>query len=136
MAPLSGLLAHALERYKPRPGLALARVSYEILGLIGFAPTAVRVRTVRHGRTIELLEAVANVGGRDVVRALAWRLLSQDTEGIAGGLPRAMPPPALCDPAWRRSSSCPPRPSLAPGQERPGLSGPRRGPARPREEGG
>ena len=98
MAPLSGLLAHAMERHKPRPGLALARVSYEILGLIGFAPTAVRVRTVRHGRTIELLEAVANVGGRDVVRALAWRLQSRDTEGIAGGLPRTMPPPGLCDP--------------------------------------
>ena len=98
MAPVSGLLAHALERHEPHPGLALARVSYEILGLIHFAPTAVRVRTLRRGRTIELLEAVAAVGGRDVVRALAWRLLCQDTLGIAGGLPRAMPPPARCGP--------------------------------------
>jgi hypothetical protein len=97
MAPVSGLLAHALERHEPHPGLALARVSYEILGLIRFAPTTVRVRTLRQGRTIELLEAVAAVGGRDVVRALAWRLLSQDTAAAAGGLPRAMPPPARCE---------------------------------------
>ncbi len=98
MAPVSGLLAHGLERHEPHPGLVLARVSYEILGLIRFAPTAVRVRTVRRGRTIELLEAVAAVDGRDVVRALAWRLLTQDTAAIAGGLPRALPPPGLCSP--------------------------------------
>jgi hypothetical protein len=98
MAPVSGLLAHALERHEPHPGLALARVSYEILGLVRFAPTDVRVRTLRHGRTIELLEALAAVGGRDVVRALAWRLLSQDTAAIAGGLPRPMPPPGRCSP--------------------------------------
>jgi hypothetical protein len=98
MAPVSGLLAHALERHEPHPGLAFARVSYEILGLIRFAPTAVRVRTLRRGRTIELLEGVAAVGGRDVVRSLAWRLLSQDTAAVAGGLPRAMPPLGRCGP--------------------------------------
>ncbi len=98
MAPVSGLLAHALERHEPHPGLALARVSYEILGLMRFAPTTVRVRTLRQGRTIQLLEAVASIAGRDVVRALAWRLLTQDTAAIAGGLPRAMPPPGLCAP--------------------------------------
>ena len=98
MAPVSGLLAHTLERHEAHPGLTLARVSYEILGLIRFAPTAVRVRTLRPGRTIELLEAVAAVEGRDVVRAVAWRLLNQDTAAVAGGLPRAMPPPAFCGP--------------------------------------
>src|SRR5512142_2793015 len=69
MAPMSGLLAHALERHEPNPTLTLARVSYDILGLIRLAPTEVRVRTVRPGRTIQLLEAVAAVDGRDVVRA-------------------------------------------------------------------
>jgi len=96
MAPVSGLLAHALERHDPHPGLTLARVNYEILGFIRFAPTEVRVRTLRPGRTIELLEAVATVDGRDVVRALGWRLLTQDTAAAAGGLPAAMPSPGLC----------------------------------------
>ena len=98
MAPVSGLLAHALERHAPRPDLVMARVTYEILGLIPLAPTTVTVRTLRPGRTIELLEAVASVGGRDVVRAQAWRLTSQDTAGVAGGLPRAMPPLERCTP--------------------------------------
>jgi len=98
MAPVSGLLAHALERHEPRPDLVMARVGYEILGLIPLQPTTVRVRTVRPGRTIELLEAVASVGGRDVVRAQAWRLASQDSSAVAGGLPRAMPPRQGCRP--------------------------------------
>jgi len=98
MAPVSGLIAHALEHHEAHPGLVLARVSYDILGLIRLAPIEVRVRTARHGRTIELLEAVAVVEGRDVVRALAWRLLSQDTAAVGGGLPRAMPSPERCIP--------------------------------------
>lgn len=96
MAPVSGLLAHALERHAPRPDLVMARVTYEILGLIPLAPTSLRVRTQRPGRTIELLEAVASVGDRDVVRAQAWRLAIQDTAAVAGGLPRAMPPLERC----------------------------------------
>ena len=84
MAPVSGLLAHALERHAPRPDLTMARICYEILGLIPLEPTAVQVRTVRPGRTIELLEAVASVGGRDVVRARAWRLAAQETTAVAG----------------------------------------------------
>jgi hypothetical protein len=98
MAPVSGLLAHALERHAPRPGLVMARVSYEILGLIPLQPTTVRVRTVRPGRTIELVEAVASAGGREVVRALAWRLSVQDTSAVAGGLPRSLPPRERCTP--------------------------------------
>jgi hypothetical protein len=98
MAPVSGLLAHALERHAPRADLAMGRVTYEILGLIPLEPTTLRVRTIRPGRTIELLEAVASVGGRDVVRAQAWRLASQDTAAVAGGLPRPLPPRERCAP--------------------------------------
>jgi len=98
MAPVSGLLAHALERHAPRAGLVMARVSYEILGLIPLEATTVRVRTVRPGRTIELLEAVASAGGREVVRALAWRLAIQETSAVADGLPGALPPRQRCRP--------------------------------------
>jgi len=98
MAPVSGLLAHALERHAPRPDLVMARVTYEILGLIALEPTTVRVRTVRPGRTIELVEAVASAGGREVVRASAWRLAIQETSAVAGGLPRALPARQRCAP--------------------------------------
>jgi hypothetical protein len=76
----------------------MARVTYEILGLIPLEPTTLRVRILRPGRTIELLEAVASVGGRDVVRALAWRLAIQDTSTVSGGLPPALPPRERCTP--------------------------------------
>ncbi len=97
MAPVSGLLAHALTTHEPRPELALARITYEILGLIPAIPTTIEVRTIRPGRTIELIEATASTGGRPVVRATAWRLSRQDTTEVAGGEPSPLPSPdELC----------------------------------------
>ncbi len=98
MAPVAGLLAHVIGQHEPRPQLRLARIGYDILGLIPALPTTVQVRTVRPGRTIELVEATASVEGRAVVRAHAWRLARQDTTAIAGGLPRPMPERADCLP--------------------------------------
>jgi len=100
MAPVSGLLAHAITQHQPRQELALARITYEILGLIPAIPTTVEVRTIRPGRTIELLEATASTAGRPVVRATAWRLSRQDTTAAAGGEPPPLPNPEDCLP-WR-----------------------------------
>ena len=93
MGPVSGLLAHAIDRHEPRPELQLGRVSYEILGLIPLQESTVEVHTRRAGRTIELVEASLQVGGRTVVRASAWRLVRQDTGAVAGGGPPALPDP-------------------------------------------
>ena len=106
MAPVSGLLAHALTTHEPRPELALARITYEILGLIPAIPTTIEVRTIRPGRTIELIEATASTGGRPVVRATAWRLSRQDTTEVAGGEPPPLPSPDDCVP-WRPSEIWP-----------------------------
>jgi len=106
MAPVSGLLAHAITRHEPRPELALARMTYEILGLIPAVPTTVTVHTIRPGRTIELIEATAEAAGRPVVRATAWRLSRQDTTAVAGGEPARLPAPQNCVP-WRPSEIWP-----------------------------
>ncbi len=106
MAPVGGLLAHAITRHDPRAEMSLARVSYDILGLIPALPTTVEVHTVRPGRTIELVEATALVDGRPVVRARAWRLAGNDTSTVAGGLPPAMPDRAQCRP-WSPSKLWP-----------------------------
>ncbi|HRW19005.1 MAG TPA: thioesterase family protein [Dermatophilaceae bacterium] len=103
MAPVSGLLAHAITSHEARTDVTLARVTFEILGLIPALETTVEVRTIRPGRTIELVEAVASAGGRPVVRAHAWRLSRQDTTTIAGGLPAPLPDPATCLP-WTASA--------------------------------
>lgn len=102
MAPVAGLLAHALECHDPRPDLQLTRISYDILGNIRSATSEVTCRTVRPGRTIELVEAVLTIEGKIVVRASGWRLSIQDTTRVAGGFPADIPPPDELQ-AWRPS---------------------------------
>lgn len=93
MAPVGGLLAHCIERHDPRPDLQLARISYDILGMIPLQPTTVEVRTLRPGRSIELVEAVAVIEGRPRVSARAWRLAEFDSTEVAGHDIDPMPAP-------------------------------------------
>ncbi|MBX3094149.1 MAG: thioesterase family protein, partial [Cryobacterium sp.] len=63
MAPVSGLLAHCLETFAPRPDLRMARLSFEILGLIPDGEFEIVTTMLRPGRTIELLQAEFIAGG-------------------------------------------------------------------------
>ena len=99
MGPVSGLVAHAIDEHEPGAGMQLARITYEILGMIPAGRTEVSVRTIRPGRTIELVEATLVAGGRPVVRATAWRLAAQQTATVAGGACGPLPPPESM-PAW------------------------------------
>ena len=99
LSPVAGLLAHVVERHDPRPDLQLARVTYDVLGVIPLAESVVTVRTLRPGRTIELVEATLAVAGRTAVRASAWRLSRQDTTAVEGGYPPPLPAPAVM-PLW------------------------------------
>jgi acyl-Coa thioesterase superfamily protein/acyl-CoA thioesterase superfamily protein len=96
-SPLGGLLVHAIDRHlAERPddsGLLLSRISFDILGRLALDECEIRVETLRPGRTIELLEAVALIAGRPVVRARAWRLAASDTTAVAGGAADRLTPP-------------------------------------------
>ncbi|MGP3971110.1 thioesterase family protein [Streptomyces sp. 6N223] len=100
-SPLGGLVVHAIERHlaaRPdRPdtnnSLALSRISFDILGRLALDECEIRVETIRPGRTIELIEAVALIAGRAVVRARAWLLASADTTAVAGGAADRLTPP-------------------------------------------
>ncbi|SDE38884.1 acyl-CoA thioesterase domain-containing protein [Auraticoccus monumenti] len=94
LAAVSGLVAAEVARHRPRPELQPTRLGYEVYGVIPAAETTVTVRTLRPGRTIELVEAVVEVGGRVVVRAAVWRVLVTDTSEVAGGAPEPLPPPS------------------------------------------
>ncbi|MCX4447582.1 thioesterase family protein [Streptomyces sp. NPDC087866] len=98
-SPFGGLLVHAVERHlAERPGerLLLSRISFDILGRLALDECEIRVETVRPGRTIELVEAVALIAGRPVVRARAWSLAPVDTTEVADGEDdRLTPPEAL-----------------------------------------
>lgn len=99
MAPVGGLLTHAIDLHEPRAGMQLARVSFDILGMIPARPSRVAVRTTRPGRSIELVEATLSVDGRAVVRANAWRLAAHDSTPAAGVEFEPMPGPDAF-PVW------------------------------------
>lgn len=84
MSPVSALLVHALDLHDPRPDLQLARITFDILGLIPQGDIDITTRTLRPGRTIELLEAEFVVEGRPRVLARAWRHQVSDTTAVAG----------------------------------------------------
>ncbi|MGW8378289.1 thioesterase family protein [Streptomyces sp. ODS28] len=101
-SPLGGLILHAVDRHlaaQDGPRLLVSRVSFDILGQIALDETRIVVETLRPGRTIELLEATAYIGGRAVVRARVWLLAPQDTAEVAGGGPEPLPAPESL-PRW------------------------------------
>ncbi len=106
MAPISGVMVHAIECFiadRGRDDLQLSRITFEILGMIPAGDCDVSVETIRRGRTIELLEATMIITGRPVIRARAWRLARIDTAIVAGGQPEPLPPPDDLAP-WPGSS--------------------------------
>ena len=127
MAPVSGILVHSLEHFQPRPELRLARLSFDILGLIPDGEFEVVTTMLRPGRTIELVQAELVSGGRTAVRATAWRLQRSDTSAIAAIEDERMPGPDLSiEPAtltgwpggYIRSIEVRPAPGHAPGHGR------------------
>ena len=73
--PPSALLARAMELHEPREGTRLADVRTDILGPIPIQPLTVSVRTLRGGRSMELLEAqAATDDGPPALIARAWRI--------------------------------------------------------------
>lgn len=98
MAPVSGILVHCLERFQPRPRLRIARLSFDILGLIPDGEFEVVTTLLRPGRTIELVQAELVSGGRTAVRATAWRLQRSDTSEVAAIEDERMPGPAAAEP--------------------------------------
>ncbi|MCA4131310.1 thioesterase family protein [Arthrobacter sp. M4] len=106
MAPASGIMADCLLRHEPRTDMRMARISYEILGLIPGGEFTVTTSTLRPGRTIELIQAELNAGGRTAIRAAAWRLAISDTSDVAAIEDKNMPGPDECKP-WDGASIWP-----------------------------
>ncbi|RKT20065.1 thioesterase superfamily protein [Streptomyces sp. 1114.5] len=116
-SPLAGLIVHAIDchradghradsqgadRRQTGDSLALARISFDILGLIALEEFEITVETVRPGRTIELVEATVVIGERAVVRARAWFLAELDTAAVAGTHDEPIPAPEEFEP-WAMS---------------------------------
>ncbi|WP_035280741.1 thioesterase family protein [Brevibacterium album] len=72
--PPAALLVRAMEQHGGGEGVRLTDVRSDILGPIPVRPLDIEVRTLRGGRSMELLEASANADGRTVMTARAWRI--------------------------------------------------------------
>lgn len=72
--PPSALLAREIERYEPRDGHRLGRVSIDILTPVPVAPLTVTVEQIRTGKRVQLLQATARAAGRTVLIGRAWRI--------------------------------------------------------------
>lgn len=98
MAPASGLVTAEILAHEPRDDLRLARLSFDILGTLHYGPLTVTTRTVRPGRTIELVESTLEAQGRAALVARAWRLVTSDTQDHAVVHDDGLAPRAECAP--------------------------------------
>jgi hypothetical protein len=87
--PPSALVARAVERFEPRAGMRVGRITLEILRPVPLEPLSVRVELARPGRSVELLEATLSGPEGELIRARAWRLQESDLR-----LDEQEPPPA------------------------------------------
>ena len=98
MAPVTGILVHALERFAPRADMRLVRINCDILGLIPAGEFSIETTLLRPGKTIELLQAELIADGRVAVRATAWRLQKGDTASVEAHADEPMGPLAAAVP--------------------------------------
>ena len=96
--PPAALLGRAIEAHGDRPGLRVARITFEIARPVPIAELTVATRTQRGGRSVELVEAVLRSGDAEVMRATALRIRTADLDLPA----RLAPGPRLPGPSEGR----------------------------------
>ncbi len=76
--PAAALLARTVERHEVGPPAHVARMTVELLRPVPMQPIEIRVRTLRPGKKVQLVEASVLADGTEVVRAAALRIRRAD----------------------------------------------------------
>jgi hypothetical protein len=84
----AALMTAAFERFAPGEELRIARLGFELLRPIPFAPLSISTRIVRPGRRVQELAAELRSGEELICRASALRV-----QGVPEGLPDVSPAP-------------------------------------------
>jgi Thioesterase-like superfamily len=92
----AALIATAFERHQPADGVRVARLSFELLRPIPFAPLRVEVRTVRAGRRVQELAAELHADTGSGAEQMICRAVALRVAEVPGGLPE-LPAGALAD---------------------------------------
>jgi hypothetical protein len=82
----AALIADAFERVEPGSGLRIARLGFELLRPIPFAPLTLSTRIARPGRRVQELAAELSDGERVVCRASALRVQEVSAEVAAAAI--------------------------------------------------
>lgn len=96
VAPAIGLLLHVVETDQAArrdDRLQVARLSYDIWGVIPMEAVDIEVAVLRPGRTIELVEARLSHGGRPAIVLRAWLTQAYDSSALAATNFPTLPPP-------------------------------------------
>ena len=97
--PPAALLGRAIEAHGDRPGLRVARITFEIARPVPIAELTLATRALRAGRSVELVEATLRSGDTEFMRATALRIRTADLD-----LPAELAPgPRLPGPAAARA---------------------------------
>jgi hypothetical protein len=99
--PPSALIGGLLQVTGARPDAQVVRVTVEILGPVPVAELTATTRVSRPGRSVELVEGSLSAGGREVVRAAAWRMRTASLELPPHPAPATPGPPPLPGPETR-----------------------------------
>lgn len=84
MAAATGILTAELEQYNPRPQMRIGRIGLDIFGVIFAGEFQIITKTIRAGRTIELIESTMLAQGKVCIVARAWRMQTSDTQQVQG----------------------------------------------------
>ena len=85
--PPAALLGRAVERHGDRPGMQVARVTFDIVRPLPIAELRVATRPLRGGRSLELVEATLHAGEVELMRATALRIRTAELDLPAGLTP-------------------------------------------------
>jgi hypothetical protein len=108
----AALLMRAFEAVPAPEGLAMARVTYELLGPVPLGELEVRAEVTRPGRRMQMLDgSLRTADGVEVMRARALRLRAAQTDGFASE--ETAPPPGP-EHGYEGGPRAPYRPMFAP----------------------
>ncbi len=91
MAPATGVICAELEQFHPRKDMRFGRISLDIYGIIYLKDFKITTRSIRPGKTIELIESVFSVEDKVCITARAWRMKREDTSEVQGIEDRPIP---------------------------------------------
>lgn len=90
LGPVTALLVHEIER---TPGLSLSKLAVDVFAPVPLADVEVRTEVIKDGKRVQCLGASISAGGRELVRATAWRIRESPTEATAlAPMPAEVPP--------------------------------------------